>query len=449
MDEKYEVIIAKVKALISGGSSQELAQLLQTLHPADIAEILEDLDDDKRRAFFATLPSDVAAAIVQELDLDDQTDIMHGLDAARISEIVKEMDSDDAADFIGELSESNAEKLLGLMNSQGDELRELLRYDEDTSGGIMATEYVTVRDSWTVEQAFCELRRVGPDAASVYYVYVLDDREHLVGVLSLRDMVISDLVTKISVIMNPSPVSVPVEADQEEAAELFKKYRFLALPVVDYENRITGVITADDILDVVEEEATEDMQKIAGTVPLDHPYFASRLRELWGSRIAWLVVLFLAESITGGIMQKFSDAMQAFIQLTFFIPLLIDCGGNAGSQSATVIIRGLAVRDVRLKDAWAVLCRELVVGLGLGVVMAAIAFVRAWRVGGNPMMGLVVCLSVAAIVVMATVVGALLPIAATALKMDPAVMSAPLITTIVDGLGLLVYFSIAKALLPI
>lgn len=313
----------------------------------------------------------------------------------------------------------------------------------------MATEYVSVHSEWTVEQTLSELRRVAPEAETVYYIYVLDDDEQLVGVLSFRDLVVAALDTRIDAIMNTNVLSVPVEADQEDVAQLFKKYRFLALPVVDKENKLTGIITADDILDVFEEEATEDIQKIAGTTPLEHPYFSSSIKELWSSRIVWLLVLFLAASLSGGIMQKFSTAMQTMIELTFFVPLLIDCGGNAGSQASTVVIRGLAVRDIRLRDIWAVMARELVVGLGLGAVMAGIGFLRAWRVGGSSAIGIVVSLAVLAIVVFSTVLGAILPIVATALRVDPAVMSAPLITTIVDAVGLLIYFSIAQLVLQV
>ncbi len=449
MDETYENIIEHMRALLAGGTDEALIEFATTLHPADIVDLLEELDDAERSAFFHVIPADVAADIVQELEPADQAELIRLMGAARSSEILKEMDSDDAADLIAELPEAKAETLLDLMNSHGQDVRELLQYDEHSSGGIMATEYVSIQSDWTVEQTLAELRRVAPEAETVYYIYVLDDDEHLVGVLSLRDLVVADLSTRIDAIMNTNVLSVPVEADQEDVAQLFKKYRFLALPVVDNEQRLTGIITADDILDVFEEEATEDMQKIAGTMPLERPYFSTSIKELWGSRIVWLLVLFIAESFTGGIMRQFSDAMQSVIELTFFIPLLIDCGGNAGSQASTVVIRGLAVRDIKLRDVWTVMARELVVGLGLGVVMAGVGFFRAWRVGGSSDIGIIVCLAVLAIVVLSTVIGALLPIIATTLKVDPAVMSAPLITTIVDAFGLLIYFSIAKSVLQL
>ncbi len=449
MDEKYTALVENVKQLLSAGSTEALTKLVDSLHPADVVDILELLDDQARSAFFHAIPAGKAADIIQELDSDDQAEVIRMMGAARSSEILKEMDSDDAADLIGDLPEAKAETLLDLMNSEGDEVRELLRYDEDSSGGIMATEYVTVNVEWTVEKTLAELRHLAPEAETAYYIYVIDADERLVGVLSLRDLVIADLKRKISSIMSRNVVAVPVQTDQEEAAQLFKKYRYLALPVVDDDNRLAGIITADDILDVVEEEATEDIQKIAGTMPLDRPYFATSLKELWRSRVVWLMVLFLAESITGQILQNFSTAMQSVIELTFFIPLLIDCGGNAGSQSASVVIRGLAVRDIRMRDVWAVFMRELALGAALGITMSGIAFLRAWRVGGNPIIGVIVCVSVLAIVTMATLVGSMLPIAATALGLDPAVMSAPLITTVVDGAGLLIYFSVARSLLNV
>jgi len=447
--ETHTHVTEQIKSLLATGTEEALIDFVDTLHPADIVDLLEELDEAERSTFFHAIPADVAADIVEELEPIDQAELIRLMGAERSSEILKEMDSDDAADLIAELPEAKAETLLDLMDIHGEDVRELLQYDEHSSGGIMATEYVSVHSEWTVEQTLSELRRVAPEAETVYYIYVLDDDEQLVGVLSFRDLVVAALDTRIDAIMNTNVLSVPVEADQEDVAQLFKKYRFLALPVVDKENKLTGIITADDILDVFEEEATEDIQKIAGTTPLEHPYFSSSIKELWSSRIVWLLVLFLAASLSGGIMQKFSTAMQTMIELTFFVPLLIDCGGNAGSQASTVVIRGLAVRDIRLRDIWAVMARELVVGLGLGAVMAGIGFLRAWRVGGSSAIGIVVSLAVLAIVVFSTVLGAILPIVATALRVDPAVMSAPLITTIVDAVGLLIYFSIAQLVLQV
>lgn len=441
------MLLESVRSCIAENNASRMRDLAETAHPADMVEVIEDLSDEEVSALFGLIPDDKAADIIQELEPTRQSEVIHLIGAQRASLILREMDSDDAADLIRELPEAKAEKLLDMMNSEGDDVRELLQYEEDTSGSIMATEYVTVHATWTVEQTLAELRRVAPEAETVYYTYVIDNDSRLVGVLSLRDLVIADLKAVINEIMNPNVVTVPVDADQEEAAQLFKKYRFLALPVVDDKNRLTGIITADDILDVVEEEATEDIQKIAGTMPLDRPYFATSFKELWSSRIVWLLVLFLAESITGSIMEKFTEAMQNFIALTFFIPLLIDCGGNAGSQSASVVIRGLAVRDIRIKDFWSVFWRELLLGLSLGLAMSGVAFIRAWRVGGTPYLGITVCIAVLAIVAMATVVGAVLPIIATVLKLDPAVVSAPLITTIVDAFGLIIYFRVAKTVL--
>ncbi len=449
MHETHTHVTEQIKSLLATGTEEALIDFVDTLHPADIVDLLEELDEAERSTFFHAIPADVAADIVEELEPIDQAELIRLMGAERSSEILREMDSDDAADLIAELPAAKAETLLDLMDIHGEDVRELLQYDEHSSGGIMATEYVSVHSEWTVEQTLSELRRVAPEAETVYYIYVLDDDEQLVGVLSFRDLVVAALDTRIDAIMNTNVLSVPVEADQEDVAQLFKKYRFLALPVVDKENKLTGIITADDILDVFEEEATEDIQKIAGTTPLEHPYFSSSIKELWSSRIVWLLVLFLAASLSGGIMQKFSTAMQTMIELTFFVPLLIDCGGNAGSQASTVVIRGLAVRDIRLRDIWAVMARELVVGLGLGAVMAGIGFLRAWRVGGSSAIGIIVSLAVLAIVVFSTVLGAILPIVATALRVDPAVMSAPLITTIVDAVGLLIYFSIAQLVLQV
>lgn len=447
MDTNIPTLVESVRDLIRTGSADELITLINDLHPADIVDILESLTDPERTAFFNTIPVEKAADIVQELEPDDQAEVIEFMGRSRSSQILREMDSDDAADLIGELSKEDQDELLDLMNSEGEDVRELLQYEEDSSGGIMATEFVAIRSDWTVENTLAELRHMAPQAETAYYLYVIDSAKRLVGVISLRDLVVANLTDSVGSVMNRNVVSIPVEADQEEAAQLFKKYRYLALPVVDDDGVLTGIITADDILDVVEEEATEDIQKIAGTVPLDKPYFATSLRELWKSRVVWLMVLFLAESITGGILQKFSDAMQSFIELTFFIPLLIDAGGNAGSQAAAIVIRGLAVRDIKIADFGRVLLRELTLGISLGIAVGGVAFLRAGRMGTGYAIPLIVSISVLAIIAMATAVGAILPILATVLKLDPATMSAPLITTVVDGLGLTLYFFIAKSIL--
>lgn len=447
METDTAALVEQIRALILSDSAAELIDLVDDLHPADIVDILESLDYSEREAFFRVMPVDKAGEILGELEFEDQTEVLQSLGLSRSSQVIREMYSDDAADLIGDLPAEHRDSILNAMSAEGEDVRGLLRYDEDSSGGIMATEYVAVRSEWTVDQALSHLRSSGPDVHAAYYLYVVDASLHLVGVVSLRELVIADLNARIADIMDENVQSVHVDADQEEVVQTFQKYRYLALPVVDDAGVLTGVITADDVLDVAEEEATEDIQKIAGVVPLDKPYFATRLRELFKSRIVWLMVLFLAESITGHILQTFSDTMKHAIELTFFIPLLIDSGGNAGSQAATTVIRGLAVRDIRVRDLSRVFLRELSLGLILGGTMAAVAFLRAGRVGGGYEIPLVVAVSVFAIITMATTIGALLPLAATVLKMDPATMSAPLVTTIVDGLGLTIYFFVARAVL--
>lgn len=447
METNIAALVERVRALILSGSADELVLLIDDLHPADIVDMLESLSDSEREAFFNAIPVEKAGEILGELEFEDQADVIEFMGLSRSSQIISEMHSDDAADLIGELSAEHRDQILDAMSSEGEDVRDLLRYEEDSSGGIMTTEYVAVKCDWTVERTMAQLRKSAPDEHSAYYIYAVDASDRLVGVISLRELVIADLHALISDIMDENVQSVHVDADQEEVVQTFQKYRYLALPVVDSEGVLTGVITADDVLDVAEEEATEDIQKIAGVVPLDKPYFSTRLRELFRSRIVWLMVLFLAESITGGILQKFSDTMKHVIELTFFIPLLIDSGGNAGSQAATTVIRGLAVRDIRLKDLGRVFVRELTLGLTLGGAMALVAFLRAGRIGGGFEIPMVVAISVFAIITMATAVGALLPMAAIVLKVDPATMSAPLVTTIVDGLGLTIYFYIARTVL--
>lgn len=444
-----EKLITKVKELINESKYSEITPLLEHIHPADIVDMIENLDIEEQVHVIQALSSEQAADVIQELDPEEQSRIVELMGTAKSSEILKEMDSDDAADIIGEMSEDEAEKILDLMSDEGEDVRELLQYDEDTSGGIMATEYISIKSDMDVGHTLSFLRKEAPDAETVYYIYVVDDNDHLVGVVSLRDLVVNDFHEKIEYIMNPDVVYIKADSDQEEAANLFKKYGFLTLPVVDEENKLTGIITADDILDVVEEEATEDMHKFAGTVPLEQPYFSTKISSLWKKRILWLLMLFIAESFTGKIMSVYQDALQTFIILSFFVPMLIDCGGNAGAQATATVVRGLAVGDINAKDIFKVIWREIRVGLMLGLTMAIVAFVRAWISGGTPAVGIVVSLSVLAIVCLGTLMGSFLPMVVSKLGFDPAVVAAPIITTVVDSVGLLIYFNIAHMFLNI
>ena len=426
-----ERLITKIKELINKSKYREITPLLEHIHPADIVDMIDNLDIEEQVHVIQALSSEQAADVIQELDPEEQSRIVELMGTAKSSEILKEMDSDDAADIIGEMSEDEAEKILDLMSDEGEDVRELLQYDEDTSGGIMATEYISIKSDMDVGHTLSFLRKEAPDAETVYYIYVVDDNDHLVGVVSLRDLVVNDFHEKIEYIMNPDVVYIKADSDQEEAANLFKKYGFLTLPVVDDENKLTGIITADDIL------------------PLEQPYFSTKISSLWKKRILWLLMLFIAESFTGKIMSVYQDAMQAFIILSFFVPMLIDCGGNAGAQATATVVRGLAVGDINAKDIFKVIWREIRVGLMLGMTMAVVAFVRAWISGGTPTVGIVVSISVLAIVCLGTLMGSFLPMVVSKLGFDPAVVAAPIITTVVDSVGLLIYFNIARMFLNI
>ena len=444
-----EFLIEELKKLIELSDFSRITELITDLHPADVVDVLENLDIKEQTLVIQALPSELAADLMREIDSEEQGKIVELLGALRSSEILSEMDSDDAADIIGDMDEENAEEILDLMHNEGEEIRELLQYGEDTCGGIMATEYISIKSDMDVGYTLASLRKEAPDAETIYYLYVIDDNNHLVGVVSLRDLVVSDFDEKIEYIMDKNVVYVRVDTDQEEAANIFKKYGFLTLPVVDEENTLAGIITSDDILTVVEEEATEDIHKFAGTLPLEQSYFNTSVKSLWFKRIFWLFILFLAESFTGKIMSSNQEALQSFIILSFFIPMLIDCGGNSGSQATATIVRGLAIGEIKPKDILKVIWREARVGLLLGSTMALVSFGRALISGGSPLIGITVALSILAIVILGTLTGALLPMIVSKVGFDPAVVAAPLITTIVDAVGLMIYFQIAKFFLKI
>jgi magnesium transporter len=422
--------------------------------PAALADLLVDLlgrRDEAETAVAAELLGDeLTAEVVAELDPGEAADILERLDPADAADVLEEMSPDDAADVVEEFDRADAEEVLGEMRAaEAQELRELMAYPPDSAGGIMTPDFVAVRPTWTVEQAIAELRRVADEAETVNYVYVTDDGGRLLGVLSLRDLFRARSAQPVTTVMIPSAVRVDAGADQEEVARRFAEHRFLALPVVDDRHRLLGIVTADDVRDVLEEEATEDIERLGGSQPLEDPYLRASVLHIVRKRILWLGFLLVAQAYTASVLFGYSSEIQKLVVLSVFIPMLTGMGGNVGSQTVSMLIRAIGVGDVEWSDLGRVLWKELRVALVLALVLSVGMWLRAELIGVPVNVALVVGLSAGFIVLWAGMVSAVLPLVLRRLGADPAVVSAPLITTLVDGTGLVIYFELARYLLDL
>lgn len=416
----------------------ELVRYLTELPPSRLASLARDLGDEAFGNLLGAMDPSDGAMILSRLAVADAADVLEA------------MEPDEAADVVGEIHPEAADRILIEMEPvEAAELRDLLAYPPDSAGGRMTPAFVSIAPDLRADQAVVALRRVAEEAETVSYVYVTDPDDRLLGVLSLRNLVLGSPERKIAELMVPDVVTVPVDADQEVAARLLTENNLLAIPVVDADNRILGIITADDVADIIAEETTEDIERLGGSVPLEEPYLRARPHLLWRKRVGWLLILFMAEAYTGTVMRHFEHELESVVALAFFIPLLIGTGGNVGSQVVTTIVRAMTVGDVRFNDIFRVMGKEFVTGIMLGVVMAAATFLRAMTLGVGVDVGLVVAVSVTTIVIWAAVVGALLPLILHQLRVDPAVVSAPFITTLVDGTGLVIYFSFARYILQL
>jgi magnesium transporter len=370
------------------------------------------------------------------------------LSEEQAADVLEELPPDEAADVVGELSRDDREEVLAEMDrKEAADIRELLAYPPETAGGRMTPEFLAVRETMSVDDALQHLRsaQVARDGPS--YVYAIDDRGRLSGVVALHELVVSPGQRSIGQITKRDVITVGVRDDQEHAARLLREHGFLSLPVIDEGRKLVGIVTADDMATVLEEEASEDIERLGGSQPLEEPYLAASVWHLFRKRIVWLLVLFVAAAYTGNVLQAYEDEMLEVVALTFFIPLLIGTGGNTGSQTVTMLVRAMALDEVRLRDIGRVVFREVTVGLLLGAVMAVATYLRAWTLGVGPELGAVVAVTAIAVVLWAAVVAAVLPLLLRRFGLDPAVASAPFITTLVDGTGLIIYFTLARYML--
>ena len=428
---------------------RQLKVALLELNEVDIATFIEELDSERTVVVFRMLPKALATDVFAELPVETQTHIINSITDKELSEIVEELYVDDAVDMLEELPATVVRRVL--QNTTADTrklINQFLNYPENSAGSIMTAEYVGLKKNMTVEQSFAYIRRHGIDSETIYTCYVMDEKRQLEGVITVKDLLMNPYETKVGDIMDTHVIKAVTTDDQEEAADTMSRYGLLCLPVVDREGRLVGIITVDDVMEVIEEEATEDFEKMAAMLPSEKPYLKTSVFQLARNRIPWLLILMLSSTITGGILVRYETAFAAIPLLVSFIPMLMDTGGNSGSQSSTMIIRGMAVGEIEPTDILKVVWKEIRVGMMVGVVLAVVNFVRLMiQYPGNTMICLTVVLSVFCTVVVAKTIGWTLPLGAKVLKLDPAIMASPMITTIVDAVSLMVYFNLACHLL--
>ncbi len=441
-------LLTEVQALLRERERDGVLGMAEVIGPAEWADLVPQLEPSEVAVLVHWLPDEEIAAILEELPPVAAARILRSLSANEAGQLLGTMDPDDAADVVEQLPAAAADEILVRMSpEEAAEIRGLAVYEPDSAGGIMTPAYVAVARDATSAQAIAAIRRLVDEAETVNYVYVVDEARRLLGVLSLYRLLLSPDDTPVENLMAPSTVRVRASADQETAARLLMDRNLLAIPVVDDDDHLIGIITEDDVADVIEAEATEDIERLGGSQPLNLPYRLASVPLLVRKRVGWLLLLFIAQGYTGTVLQNFKGELAAVVALSFFIPLLIGTGGNVGSQTVTLVVRAMALGEIAMRDlAWLVF-KELRVGLAMGVVMGVAAIGQAWFLGVSGDIATAVSIAVVAICVWAAMVAAALPLLLRRVGVDPAVVSAPLISTLVDGTGLIIYFEIARLVL--
>ncbi|MBR6769905.1 MAG: magnesium transporter [Lachnospiraceae bacterium] len=438
-----------IRELLEAKQYTRLRQRMADMNIADIAVVMEKLEEEELLKVFRILPKSMAADVFSYLEVDSQQFIITSLSDREAANIINNLMADDATDLLEEMPANIVKKLLANASAETRrDINHLLRYPEDSAGSIMTVEYVDLKENMTVEEAIQRIRQRGVDSETINICYVLDSQRTLVGTVALRYLLISAPDAVIGDIMHENVVYLNTLMDQEEVARQFQKYDFTSMPVADNEGRLVGIITVDDVVDIMQEEATEDIEKMAAIVPSDKPYMKTGVLETWKKRIPWLLLLMISATFTGSIITSFEEALGVFPILTAFIPMLMDTGGNAGGQASVTIIRGLSLNEIHYFDVPKILFKELRVALLCGATLMGAYFAKlmVWdRVALD--VALVVCLTLLATITIAKMIGCTLPVMAKRLGFDPAVMASPFITTIVDALSLLIYFGIATRIL--
>ena len=458
MTERFEIVEKALIQMLEEKKYATLRDILVTMNPSDVAALFSGLEERKIPLLFRLLPKEQASETFVEMEPDAQEILIRGFSDNELKEILDELYVDDATDLVEEMPANVVKRILKQADPEMRKtINQILRYPEYSAGSLMTTEYVSLRPSMTVEEAILRIRRQGVDKETIYTCYVTQGRK-LMGYVTVKALLLcEDDETKIEDLMQSNVISVSTHTDQEEVARMLSHYNFLALPVVDTENRMVGIVTFDDAMDVMVEETTEDMEIMGGMLPSERTYLKSSVFELFKNRIPWLLLLMVSATFTGMIITAFEDALAAQVALAAFIPMLMGTGGNSGSQSSVTVIRALSLDELRLTDVYRVIWKEIRTAVLCGVVLAVVCFGKIWLVDklllGNEnitlMVDAVVCMALLVTVLIAKVVGAVLPLGAKALKLDPAVMASPFITTIVDAVSLLIYFVFANLLLSI
>jgi magnesium transporter len=437
--------------LIEQGKYTEARKEVIDMNVVDIAQLFEKLDQQKLLVMFRVLPKEIVSGVFSYIPNELQRYIIESVTDKEIQSILDELFFDDAIDFLEEMPSNIVKKIIKNADEKTRKLiNQFLNYPEDSAGSIMTIEYVDLKKEMTVKEAIKNIKETGVDKETIGTCYVIDNNRKLEGVISIRKLILSDDATILKDVMHTDIIYVNTHDDQEIIASLFKKYDFLSMPVVDNECRLVGIVTIDDIVDIIDQENTEDLQKMAAMQPFEEEYLKTNTLVLAKHRITWLLILMISATFTGNIIRKFDEVLQSVVVLASFIPMLMDTGGNAGSQSSTLIIRGLALGEIRLKDIFRVLWKEFKVSFLVGIVLSAVNFVRVFYFEKVDLfISLTVCITLFFTVVLAKIVGGVLPIIAKKFKVDPAIMASPLITTIVDAVALIIYFSTAVWLLGI
>jgi len=449
MDQIKE--LKEILDLLESKQYTVLRQRLSEMNEADIAVLMEELEEKIMLKIFRILPKDMAADVFSYMEFDSQQYIITSLSERDAAGIIDNLMADDATDLLEEMPANIVKRLLAAASPETRrDINHLLRYPEDSAGSIMTVEFVDLKENLTVEQAIQRIRSIGVDSETINICYVLDSRRKLIGTVALRYLLLSQPDEIIGDIMHENIISLTTLTDQEEVARQFKKYDFTAMPVVDNENRLVGIITVDDVVDILEQEAQEDIEKMAAIVPTDKPYMKMGVWETWKTRIPWLLLLMLSATFTGMIISSFEEALSVYVILTAFIPMLMGTAGNAGGQASVTIIRGLSLNELAFRDMPKVMFKELKVSALCGITLAAANFVKLMLFDKTGLeVALVVSITLLAVVIIAKLVGCTLPMFAKKIGFDPAVMASPFITTIVDAISLLIYFEIATWLLHI
>ncbi|MBQ6733445.1 MAG: magnesium transporter [Lachnospiraceae bacterium] len=438
-----------LRALFETKQYSLLRETISDMNEADVAAFMNSMSRDESLRMFRILPKDIAADVFANLELDDQQYIIQSLSDKEAGTVIDNLMADDATDLLEEMPAGVARRLLA--NAQPEtraDINHLLRYPEDSAGSIMTVEYVSLREHMTVADAIERIRKIGLDSETTNVCYVLDERRKLTGTVALRFLLIKKPEDVIGDFMNTNVISIQTTTDQEVAARQFQKYDFSVMPVVDGENRMVGIITIDDVVDIMQEEMTEDIEKMAAILPTDKPYFKVGVFETYRKRMPWLLLLMISATFTGAIIMHFEEALASYVVLTAYIPMLMDTGGNAGGQASVSIIRGLSLGEIRFEDLLKTVFKEFRVSILCGVTLSLANFAKLMLIDGLSLsVSAVICVTLVAVVIIAKLVGCVLPLLAKKIGFDPAVMASPMVTTIVDALALFVYFNIATAVL--